>query len=568
MVARQIKLVGIVIGMVVSLGVTGCGSATNSVNESKSALVTDPGDTGTKASGGGVTVTNVYSEPKQLSVGDLMYVDLEKSAFSSLDFSGVNSTAEFTLILANTAADKGSVTVQMSGDISDPDLNLAKSLDIAAEDENDIGNIPTDITEKLHETLRFQEKDLESLDLLPEQPSVGKSIGSISPDSSAPVAVGDTRPFKVLASLSSSTSTVSVTAVAECVGSNVAFYVDNRVTNEMLSSTDVADLCNKFDATVGKEQALFGSLSDVNQDGKVIVLLTPQVNHLGALGGGIVTGFFNATDLYPNSSTNLTSNNMEILYVMVPDPQGEYGSVISKKFALSNLLPAVLPHELQHAISYNQHVFINKGSAEEAWLNEGLSHLAEDMFGENQENPSRYAMYLQNPQGYSLVAGRSPGLAARGGAYLFLRFLYEQSEEGNKFLSRIDQTSLTGISNIEKAFSGRSSDFDQFGEFFLRWNIALAVSDAGVTKDSHYTYRSRVKDASTGNWSGVCLRCNTEDGRGTVLSGVPLKAYSGAQSAVTAQSAARFYKVSTVKDKLSFNAISGGTGYGILIRTK
>ena len=259
---------------------------------------------------------------------------------------------------------------------------------------------------------------------------------------------------------------------------------------------------------------------------------------------------------------------MEILYVMVPDPAGAFGTVISKDFAMSNLLPAVLPHEFQHAISYNQHVLINKGSAEEAWLNEGLSHLAEDLFGQNVENPSRYSIFLSNASAYSLVAGRSPGLGARGAAYLFLRFLYEQSEDGNKFLARIDQTSSIGVRNVESAFGGRAGDFDQFGEFFLRWNAALALTDTGITEDRHFTYKPRVKDAATGKWTGVCLRCNADDNRGTVLSGIPLSGYAGSQGVSAAQSSARFYKISSVKDKLSFNGVSGGSGYGILIRTK
>ena len=573
--ANQLKkAILILIGMGLGLQTIGCGSSTPGPAEAKSvAQGTDSGsNTTSSGSNGGVTVTNIYSQPKELGVGDLLYVDLNGGQ-SSLSFSEVDAAAEFMFVLANTASSSGNFAVQISGDLSEPEFALedpseeenfeaAKSIDANAGVDPQLN----DITEQFHDALRAKEKELEILEMPEAVSGVSKSV---SGNVSASISEGDESSFKVLASLSSTSSSVTVSAVAECVGSNVIFYVDKRVSVDMLSAADVDALCSRFDATVAKEATLFGSPSDVNNDGKVVVLLTPQVNKLGALGGGIVTGFFNAVDLYPNSSTNPVSNYMEILYIMVPDPNGEFGVLVSKEFALSNLLPAVLPHEFQHAISYNQHVFVNKGNSEEGWLNEGMSHLAEDLMGENQENPSRFAIFLQSPHSYSLVTAKSPGLAARGAAYLFLRYLCEQAENKGAFLQKMVQTSFTGTANVEKAFGGRAGDFDQFGEFFLRWSVALAMTDRGITQDRRFTYQPRVQNAETGNWGGVCLSCIAQDNRGTAPNGVSLKPYGGSQNATTGGTAARFYTVSKVKEKLDFNsAYSQGEGFGVLIRTK
>ncbi|OGQ04883.1 MAG: hypothetical protein A3F82_10095 [Deltaproteobacteria bacterium RIFCSPLOWO2_12_FULL_44_12] len=564
MLANQIKkaLTGIILGLLALLSVA-CGSGSGGISEAKSAI--GSGTTGgqtTGGSSGGVTVTNIYSQPKELSVGDILYVDYNGSQ-SSLDFGGIADGSEFILTVANTSySDKSNFSVQISGDISDVEFDLSKAADEMNEPQDE--QAINDITEQFHDALRGREHALENEDHPIYSMSAAKAVIA---DVSPALSEGDARSFKVLASLTSSTSSVEVRAVAECVGSNVAFYVDERVSASMLADSEVRTLCNSFDSTAAKEQNLLGSLSDVNGDGKVIVLLTPQVNALGALGGGIVTGFFSASDLYPSSSSNSASNFMEILYIMVPDPSGVYGTPVSKEFALSNLLPAVMPHELQHAISFNQHVFVSKGTAEEPWLNEGMSHLAEDLFGQNQENPSRYAIFLKNPSAYSLVSSRSPGLAARGAAYLFLRFLYEQADNASQFASKMVQTAQSGVRNVEASFGGRTNDFDQFGEFFLRWTAVLAMSDAGISQDRRFTYQPRVKDSSTGNWSGACLRCSAEDGRGTVLSGPAIKSYATFQSATTGPSAARFYKLSGVNGKLSFSG-SGAEGYGVLIRTK
>lgn len=540
----------------------GCGSASSSTSEAATPLAGLPSQE-TKGSSGntsGVTITNTSSSPKELNAGDLMYLDLNAEQ-GSVDFGGISSSAEFLLAVSNTSSTQQSFNVQLSSDLSAPEFDVSKEVSQPTESLEE-GN---DITEIFHEVLRLREREQDGLEMPKEVSfSASKSVENPSPS----ISEGSTQSFKVLASLSSSTSYVSVNGVAECVGSNVIFYVDDRVTTEMLSSKEVGALCTQFDETVTKEQALFGSASDVNGDGKVVVLLTPQVNHLGGLGGGIVTGFFNSIDLHPVSGSNPASNNMEILYIMVPDPSGIYGVPVSKSFALSNLIPAVLPHEFQHAISYNQHVFVNKGLAEEAWLNEGMSHLAEDLMGQNQENPSRYGIFLNSPSSYSLVAGSSPGLAARGAAYLFLRYLYEQSSNATQFMKNMIQTSQVGTKNIETAFAGSSSDFDQFGEFFLRWNIALGITDAGVSQDRRYTYLPRVQDSVTGNWSGVCLRCSADDKRGTVLNGVPVTNFSGSLSASTLPSSERFYKISGLQNKLYFSGANGSNGYGVLIRTK
>lgn len=562
MVANRIKkLKSGALLVVMALFLVACGSGGGS---GSSENVQTPGS-GSNPGGqkSGVTVSNTYSQPKDLGVGDLLYVDLSQS--KNLDFSGVNSSSTFTLVMANTSTSYESYSYQMSGDLNADGIELAKAIgaDIPEAEEAPVDYIDDDLndfTASFHDALRFREQELEELEPVESGFSLSKSAST----NNASMAVGDAKVFKVLASLSSS-STVNVNATAKCVGSNVAFYLDDRVGSEMMSDADVQSLCTRFDSDAQKEQNIFGSYSDINGDGKVVVLLTPQVNALGAQGGGIITGFFSASDLYTSSS----SNSMEILYIMVPDPNGAYGSKISNSFAMNNLLPPVLVHELQHAISYNQHVLINKGKSEEAWLNEGLSHLSEDLLGHNQENPSRFSIFLRSPHSYSLVTKSSPGLGSRGAAYLFLRFLYEQASDKSRFVANLLQTQNSGIKNVEVSFGGTSADFDQFEEFFLRWTIALAMSDQGISQDSRFTYQARGKDSSTGKWGGVCISCEADDGRGTSLNGASTKMYSGYQYQTNNATAARFYTVTDVKSQLKLESLGNtGQGFGVLIRTK
>lgn len=552
--------------------VGGCGGNTGSLNES-AGTGGGGGDDGT--GGARVTVTNIYSNPKQLGVGDVMFADLNSS--TALDFSGVDPTAEFAFGMINASEGSGNFTVAMNGDVSEEEFDVAKEVDSydpeAFEADESIAMGLNNLTENFHNMLREQEEELEVLDLPEDSFSAGKSAGGhAGPNpsganpigASAAVSLGESRSFKVLSSLSSTKSYATVNASAECIGDNVIFYVDQEVSQNVLSDADIAKLCADFDPVVVREQQLFGSLSDVDGNGKVVVLFTPQVNRLGGQGGGIITGFFLAGDLYPSSDSNPSSNTMEILYIMVPDPNGAWGTKVNRAFAMSNFLPSVLPHELQHAINYNEHVFVARGVAENSCLNEGLSHLAEDLLGQGQENPSRYGIYLSSPQSYSVISCSQAGLGNRGGSYLFLRYLYDQSGNGDAFVRRLIQSPLKGIKNLEAAFAGTQNDFNQFGEFFMRFAVALT----GITKDPAFSFKGRSKHSGSGQWQGACVACAAEDGRGTVLKGVAGSAYHGSQQAATKSSAVRFFKMSGLKGLLAFNNPSGGEGYAVLIRTK
>jgi hypothetical protein len=293
--------------------------------------------------------------------------------------------------------------------------------------------------------------------------------------------------------------------------------------------------------------------------------MTSQINKLGALGGGIITGYFYAADLYARSDSNPVSNQREIIYTMVPDPNGQYGMAVEHDFAMSNLLPAVLPHELQHAISYNQHVMVEGGAPEENWLNEGMSHLIEDVMGWGHENPSRYALYLASPSTYGIVTQFSPNLMERGGAYLFLRYLYEQANDGDAFLGRMVQTSKRGVENVLDAFNG-DSGMDEWSELMARWSVALIMTSRGISQDPRFSYKARSQHPDTGNWEGVVLSGEADDNRGTVLEGVNLNAYNGNNTANVDGSTAKYYRMADVPDKVDLTGSSVSTQYAVLVR--
>ena len=187
--------------------------------------------------------------------------------------------------------------------------------------------------------------------------------------------------------------------------------------------------------------------------------------------------------------------------------------------------------------------------------------------GVGMENPSRYSLFLSSPSSYGVVAGSSPNLVERGAAFLLIRYLYEQADDGDAFLAAIEQTSLTGVENLVNAFGG-DSDMPTFASMMARWSLALAMTDRGITTDARYVYQARTTNPNTGNWEGVCIDCDADDNRGTQLTGVSLTNYYGYDTASLDSTALKYYDVSTIPNKMTLKGSVDDDDFGVLIRVQ
>lgn len=426
---------------------------------------------------------------------------------SEIEFDSVNTA---TLSIARDASKRHVLSIYSydeSGDFYSYEIGTQENVVEALVRNGEAGE--EDISSDVHGILRQFESELEG------ERAEGGSDRLLRTTRDT----GSTRTFKVINSLSSAGSYDVVTAELRYVAPDFYVYVDER-NESVLTDEEIEDVVGPFSAVVEGERNIFGSESDVDGDGHFTILITEEVNKLGASGGGIVTGFFYAVDLYAEKSYP-ASNEMEIIYSAVPDPSGLYGYPLSKAFALSNILPAVFPHEFQHMINYNQHVFVRGGMAEVAPVNEGLSHLAEDMYSIDAdgymaqtgiENPSRVFYYLNAVENTCFACGTS--LAQRGGSYLFLRYLYEQAEKGNlpeaesgaDFVQRMMGSGFTGVDNIVYSAVGSTSQ-SAFKFLMGRFSLAVYLSDSGLTDDERYEF------------AGISLRDDQNDFRGTILRG-------------------------------------------------
>jgi len=313
-----------------------------------------------------------------------------------------------------------------------------------------------------------------------------------------PVDSGNVRTFKVCNTLSCDprkpTTLSTVTATALKVGTHIAIFVDNAAPQPGLTDSDLNNLRTVFDTRLYETDTLaFGGESDIDNNGMVIVLMTGKVNALVTSAqcnnptGGYVAGFFFGADLI-TTAPFATGNAGEIFYSIVPDPSGTLSCPHSVS-AVTQLVPVTFVHEFQHMISFNQHFLVRGNFPEDLWLNEGLSHYAEENGGRtflpDTATFCRYAFgdlynsaqYFTAPQNYFLVdtAGIG-GLANRGAYWLFVRYLVDRVGptlgSADSVTRRLDGTALIGAANVSNAASGTA-----FPTILTQWALANYVSD-------------------------------------------------------------------------------------------
>src|SRR5687768_4225159 len=304
--------------------------------------------------------------------------------------------------------------------------------------------------------------------------------------------VGSSRTFRVLSSIPANSQQQptfdTITATLRFAGQNILIYVDNQspAGPNGLSDSVLTKLGTWFDQDlypIGVNT--FGSASDIDNNDRVIVLMTPVVNGLTNRNNCdvVISGFFFGLDLTQGPN----SNQAEVFYSLVPDPQGDFSCPRSVGVVEASTPPTFI-HEFQHMISFNQHVLVRSGSDEESWLNEGLSHIAEEVVARHYDNKypilpagrlfsdtanifinndlSNSYDFLESTATTSLTLFESTGsLEERGAAWLFLRWLADQKD--STIFRRLVQTNLTSVANVENVAG------ETFPVLFGDWALAL-----------------------------------------------------------------------------------------------
>jgi hypothetical protein len=281
------------------------------------------------------------------------------------------------------------------------------------------------------------------------------------------------------------------------------------------SDADYARIAVTYDTLVAAvEDAAFGTPTDLDANGKVIIFFTRAVNALTASGAtSIVGGYFHPRDLLPQIYNGQlycpASNEREMIYMPVPDPNG---AVNGNKFSVGSidtLTIGTLAHENQHLINFGRRLYVNDAyTDEDPWLNEGLSDIAEELvfyraaglaprqnigaehFGAQPfdglfsiymaPNFGRLAVFLQQPQSYSPFSSNDQD-GTYGAAWAFLRYAadHQGSGDGDVWL-RLVNSPFAGLDNLANVFG------PNLAQMFNAWSLSLYADDTTPGVDSIY----------------------------------------------------------------------------------
>jgi predicted small lipoprotein YifL len=293
----------------------------------------------------------------------------------------------------------------------------------------------------------------------------------------------------------------------------------------------------------------FGEPGDLDENGKVVIFYTRAVNELTPPGSGsYVAGFFFARDLFPTRGSDglqgcQSSNYAEMFYMLAPDPAGEVNNNPRSRELVLTSSVGTLAHEFQHLINASRRLYLLETAAwnEEVWLNEGLSHVAEELVfyraaglqpGSNvsaatidgsarvqqawtryaRSNVARLESYLRSPElesaiGESGPGGRDDDLATRGAAWAFLRYAADRKGGSEPLLWRsMVDAGVAGLANVQGALGADP-------RLWLRdWTVSVFTDDAVANLEARHRQPSwNFRTLFNGGYPLATVRLGADD---------------------------------------------------------
>ncbi|GAC1477446.1 MAG: hypothetical protein NVS1B4_20150 [Gemmatimonadaceae bacterium] len=330
----------------------------------------------------------------------------------------------------------------------------------------------------------------------------------------------------------------TITGVVKSIGTRGVVIQDAAAPAGGFSQVQFDSIAGEFDNLVWRtDSAHFGTPSDIDANGKVVLLITPLVNALTPRGAkGFTAGFFFSGDLYPTAQC-AGSNGGELFYLIAPDPNGVINGNPRSTTFVRETIRGVVAHEFQHMINAGNRLFLSRGAPEEVWLDEGLAHFAEELVGraargyadmqlltyadtQNPLSPSDYpaffrqnfaraTQYLVGPDTTGPTHDRSGDpqgpsqLGYRGASWAFLRWVADHYAAADvaAFTRRLAYGPTVGVANLTAAAS--NVPFDQLVapwlvSLYADHNTAVTLVDPVRYQFLSWDFRSAISGANSG----------------------------------------------------------------------
>lgn len=272
-------------------------------------------------------------------------------------------------------------------------------------------------------------------------------ISSILISCYSPFFLTDTDGFSVYRSSSSGSGLSSdfIKATIAKETENLIVYVEK---GESYNSSSLDLVCNEFEKHYAKEKSIYGNHTDVDNNGKIIILFLDLNPESGS--SSILNGYFNPADLIDGQG-----NNADMLYM-------DLGGLNNNPYYMAG----TILHELQHLINYNVNVLGN-GRDMEVWLNEALSESTSVLFNRTTVNSRN--IEFNNINYYCFYTWDLPinVFANYPSASVFMNWLYIKSNYDENVFKNI--ASFKAVSSYNRVLSQVTSISATWDNLLLQW---------------------------------------------------------------------------------------------------
>lgn len=407
--------------------------------------------------------------------------------------------------------------------------------------------------------LPFLEKDLPHLNDLLKNPKSRVHRGSrggaraIITQNAVP-AIGDLMDLNTNTSCSGTPSVR--TGQVRTVSNHLIIVSDTANPAGGFTTAQYDSIALEFDTIAWKaDSANFGMPTDVDGNGHVVAFFTRAVNELTPpASSSYVLGFFASKDVFSNDPVNgCTNSNMgEMFYMLVPDPTGVVNSNVRTVSLVRGNTTGTLGHEFQHMINGFRRAYVTGASFfEQGFLNEGLSHIAEELMFYRASgmsprinirlgtdatsgiqlnskrvaafnayaNPNfgRFKGWISRPDTTGAFKQNPNSLAVRGAIWAYLRYAADRINGNDQtFWYNLVNSNLEGTTNIQNAIGGASPT-----AWLRDFMAAMYADDNSFTVASQYmnpSWNFRNMYSALGGWS-LQLRPMTSNTAVTVTYG-------------------------------------------------
>ena len=488
---------------------------------------------------------NPCTSPLSLAVGQVRQIS-GPAAVSCITLAATSGPSDFLFVTANATLEVDNLA---SYSVAQPQLGPPASR-VASAAPSDVQafveQAALQYMEGAEARIRSQERTV-LRQVRPLRGGAGDALRSISPDEpslAAAPAEGATVTYRVpdINATDLCVTYKDVSAVVKKVSAHAVIAQDESAPAGGFTQSDFDAIAAEFENLIFPTDTLhFGGPTDRNADGHITILYTSEVNRATPAGrSGFIAGFFWGGDLvkkteYQQIGRNCPqTNEQEIFYLLVPDPSGTINGNPRSVATVRQNTRGTIAHEFQHMINQGLRL-LNPAvdSSETIWLNEALSHMAEEIVGRAQrgfsdfqnlsfadvspsgsqaqddynaffrQNLLRFRPWMQRPDTSSPISNRARDqLAPRGAGWMLVRYLTDHYSNNNAraYLRHLVAGPDIGLRNILQWSGG--AQFDDILRGFL---VSMYTDELTVPNlATEYTVRSwRVRDVMQSVNGGV-----------------------------------------------------------------